>query len=68
MVNNEPFSRIALLTEKSVYLLDCPEEARKALYQNQGMTARVYYNNYSVNDESIKVLKVEKIEILTKKN
>ncbi len=63
MVNNEPFARIAVITDKSVYLLDCPEEMRDALYQNQGRKAKVYYSSYSVNDESLKVLKVEKVEI-----
>ena len=66
MVNNEPFSKVALVTDKSVYLLDCPEDMRNALYQHQGMTAKVYYTSYSVNDESIKVLKVEKVEIANK--
>ena len=67
MVNNEPFSRIAIVTEKSLYLLDIPKELRKALYQNQGRTAKVYYTGFSVNDESLKVLKVEKIEIMIEK-
>jgi hypothetical protein len=65
MVNNEPFARIALITDKSLYLLDCPEEMRDALYHNQGRTARIYYKNYTVNDESIRVLKVEKAEIMS---
>lgn len=66
MVNNEPFSKVALVTDKSVYLLDCPEDMRKALYQNQGRTAKVFYSGYIINDESVKVLKVEKVEISNK--
>ena len=66
MVNNEPFAKVALVTEKSVYLMDIPEDVRKTLYQNQGRTARVYYTGYSINDESVKVLKVDKIEIMEK--
>lgn len=66
MVNNEPFSKVALVTDKSVYLLDCPDDMRKALYQNQGRTAKVYYTGYTINDESVKVLKVEKVEISNK--
>jgi len=66
MVNNEPFAKIAIVTDKSVYLLDIPEDVRKTLYQNQGRTAKVYYTGYSINDESIKVLKADKIEIMAK--
>ena len=66
MVNNEPFSKVALVTDKSVYLLDCPEDMRKALYENQGRTAKVYYTGSTINDESIKVLTVEKVEISNK--
>ena len=66
MVNNEPFAKVALVTEKSVYLMDIPEDVRKTLYQNQGRTARVYYTGYSINDESVKVLKVDKIELMEK--
>jgi hypothetical protein len=66
MVNNEPFSRVAIVTEKSVYLMDVPEDVKKTLYQNQGRTAKVYYSGYSINDESVKVLKVDKIEIMEK--
>ncbi|MGB8320594.1 MAG: hypothetical protein WCE54_20855 [Ignavibacteriaceae bacterium] len=64
MVNNEPFSEVAIVTDKSVYLMDIPEDVRKTLYQNQGSTARVYYTGYSINNESVKVLKVEKVEIM----
>ncbi len=66
MVNNEPFSEVAIVTEKSVYLMDIPEDVRKTLYQNQGRTAKVYYTSYSINDESVKVLKADKIEIMEK--
>ncbi|MEJ2105670.1 MAG: hypothetical protein P8X47_14010 [Ignavibacteriaceae bacterium] len=66
MVNNEPFAKIAIVTDKAVYLLDIPEDVRKTLYQNQGRTAKVFYTSYTVNDESIKVLKADKIEIMAK--
>ena len=32
MVNNEPFSRVAIVTEKSVYLMDVPEDVKKTLF------------------------------------
>jgi hypothetical protein len=64
MVNNEPFAKIALLNDKSLYLLDCPEDVGNILSKNQGKTAKVYYSSSSVNKESVKVLKVDKIEII----
>ena len=68
MVNNEPFARIALLNDKSLFLLDCPEDVNNILSKNQGKTAKVYYSSSTINKESIKVLKVDKIEIVNGKS
>ena len=68
MVNNEPFARVAIMTDTSVYLLDCPSEIEDTLYKNQGRTAKVYYNSIAINKESIKVLKVDKVEITNSTN
>lgn len=67
MVNNEPFSRIGLLNDSSLYLLDYPEEMKNALYNSLGRIAKVYYSNFYVNENSVKVLKVYKVEIIMKK-
>ncbi len=64
MVNNEPFARVALMNDTSLYLLDCSGEIKDTLYNNQGKKAKVYYSSVSTNNESIKVLKVDKVEII----
>jgi hypothetical protein len=64
MVGNEPFTRLALADDDSLYLMDCPDEIEEILYSNQGKTAKIFFSSTSTNKESFKVLKVEKVEIL----
>ena len=64
MAQNEPFTELALVTDNSVYLLDCPDEIKEIIYNNQGKTAKVYYSNVSKNEESVRVLQVDKVEII----
>lgn len=64
MVNNEPFAKIALINDTSLFLLDCSGKIRDALYNNQGKKAKIYYSSVSTNKEKIKVLKVDKVEII----
>lgn len=67
MVNNEPFARIALMNDTSLFLLDCPDGIKDILYNNQGKKAKVFYSSVSTNQEKIKVLKVDKVEIINNK-
>ncbi len=63
IVGNEPFINIALKNNNEVFILDCPEYLKDLMFQNQGKTVTVYFSNISVNSDSIKVLKVDKLEI-----
>lgn len=64
MVGNEPFTHLAVRNETSFYLLDCSGDVKDTVYNNQGRTAKIYFDKVTINDESIKVLKVDKVEIL----
>ena len=68
LVNNEPFARIAVMNDKSLYLLDCSGKIKDSLSNNQGRRAKIYYSSVSVNKQSIKVLKVDKVELLESDN
>jgi hypothetical protein len=67
MVENEPFVKLALLSDSTVYLLECPDEMNNEIYKNQGKEAKVYYRKIFKNKESVKVLDVEKVEIYSGK-
>ena len=64
MAQNEPFAKLALVTDSTVYLLNYSDEIKEILYNNQGKTAKVYYKSISRNEESINVLNVDKVEIV----
>ncbi|HVO73665.1 MAG TPA: hypothetical protein VMT35_06555 [Ignavibacteriaceae bacterium] len=65
MVSNEPFAKLGLVNDATLYLLDCSKEMDEILYNNQGKFAKIYYSSVNKNDEGIKVLKVVNAEILT---
>ena len=65
MVSNEPFAKLALINDESLYLLDCSEDVYKMLYNSQGKSAKIYYSGMYKNDEGLKVLKAINAEILT---
>jgi hypothetical protein len=65
MVSNEPFAKLALINDASLYLLDCNEDVYKMLYNSQGKSAKIYYSSMYKNDEGIKGLKTINAEILT---
>lgn len=64
MVSNEPFAKLALINDATLYLLECDEDVYKMLYYNQGKSAKIYYNSMYKNDEGLKVLKTTNAEIL----
>ena len=64
MAQNEPFAKLALVADSTVYLLNYPDEMKEPLLKNQGKIARVYYKSISKNTDSISVLNVNKVEIL----
>lgn len=63
IVGNEPFINFALKNNKEVFILDCPNQLKDLMFKNQGKTVTVYFSRISVNSDSIKVLKVIKLEI-----
>jgi hypothetical protein len=63
MVNNEPFAVLAVVNDTTVYLIDCPDEIRELLYNNQGRSAKIYYNSIHKNEEGLKVLKALNVEL-----
>ncbi len=64
MVNNEPFTELAVRNEYEFYILDCSGAERKKISGNQGRTAKIYFSKVSTNNLNQKVIKVEKIELL----
>lgn len=64
MVNNEPFTELALRNESGLYILDCSGAARDTIYNNQGRTAKIYFSKESTNNINQKVITVEKVELL----
>jgi hypothetical protein len=68
MAQNEPFAKLALVADSTVYLLNYPDEMKEPLMKNQGKIARVYYKSISKNTDSVNVLNVDKVEILNSKD
>ncbi len=66
VVGNEPFTRLALRNKDGIFILDCPADLKDTALKNQGRTANVYFSGISTSEESLKVLKVEKLEVLQK--
>ena len=64
MVNNEPFTELALRNNNELFILDCSGAAKDTIYNNQGKTAKIYFSSVATNKMNQKVLKVEKVELL----
>lgn len=64
MVNNEPFTELALRNKEGMFLLDCKGAVRDTIYNNQGRTAKIYFSKISTNKMNQKVLTVEKVELM----
>ncbi len=65
MVGSEPFTNLALRNETSVYLLNCSGSVKDSIYHNQGQLAKVYFDSIYTNKDLIRVLKVEKVDVIS---
>ncbi len=63
IVGNEPFINIILKKDNKVFILDYPDSLKDLMFKNQGKLVTVYFSKISINSDSIKVLKVDKLEI-----
>jgi len=64
VVGNEPFAKLAVRNNDGIFFLDCSGRTKDFAYKNQGRVGRIYYSSLTTGAESVKVLKVEKIEII----
>ncbi|MGD8781724.1 MAG: hypothetical protein PVH88_22505 [Ignavibacteria bacterium] len=63
IVGNEPFTQPALkVSDDKSYIIECSEEERKILFNNQGEKFVIYYNILSngPNGETLKMVKSKK--------
>jgi hypothetical protein len=66
VIGNEPFTNLALRTYPlNTFILDCNKENRNFLLNNQGKTAKIYYENID-STKIPNVIYVQKCEIITK--
>jgi hypothetical protein len=57
MVGNMPFTNLAVVTNKEIYILQCSEQIEKIFYNTQGCFYRIFYvKKYKSSSDNIIVV------------